>query len=150
MGVNSLPKTVTRQRRDCDLNRGPSAPESSTVTTQLYTASPIYVCMCVYYMRLCSGVLYGIAPPLPSPVRSAKIHVNKSRPTYVAMRPLASGYCSRLLELTRVHRRRAPSTVCLSVCQRRETMSDECFRWTRRCLVSFISTTTKQAIIQRL
>ena len=29
-GVNSLPKTVTRQRRDCDLNPGPSAPESST------------------------------------------------------------------------------------------------------------------------
>ena len=25
MGVNSLPKTVTRQRRDCDLNPGPSA-----------------------------------------------------------------------------------------------------------------------------
>ena len=36
MGVNSLPKTVTRQRRvgrDCDLNPGPSAPESSTLTT---------------------------------------------------------------------------------------------------------------------
>jgi len=31
--VNSLPKTVTRQRRDCDLNPGPSAPESSTLTT---------------------------------------------------------------------------------------------------------------------
>jgi len=30
MGVNSLPKTVTRQRRDCDLNPDPSAPESST------------------------------------------------------------------------------------------------------------------------
>ena len=30
MGVNSLPKTVTRPRRDCDLNPGPSAPESST------------------------------------------------------------------------------------------------------------------------
>ena len=29
MGVNSLPKTVTRQRRDCDLNPGPSAPESN-------------------------------------------------------------------------------------------------------------------------
>jgi len=29
MGVNSLPKTVTRQRRDCDLNLGPSAPEFS-------------------------------------------------------------------------------------------------------------------------
>jgi len=38
MGVNSLPKTVTRQRRDCDLNPGSSAPESSTLTTlvQIY------------------------------------------------------------------------------------------------------------------
>ena len=35
MGVNSLPKTVTRQRRDCDLNPGRSAPESSTLTTRL-------------------------------------------------------------------------------------------------------------------
>ena len=35
MGVNSLPKTVTRQGRDCDLNPGPSAPESSTLTTRL-------------------------------------------------------------------------------------------------------------------
>ena len=35
MGVNSLPKTVTRQRRGCDLNPVPSAPESSTLTTRL-------------------------------------------------------------------------------------------------------------------
>jgi len=35
MGVNSLPKTVTRQRSGCDLNPGPSAPESSTLTTRL-------------------------------------------------------------------------------------------------------------------
>jgi len=35
MSVNSLPKTVTRQRRDCDLNPGSSAPESSTLTTRL-------------------------------------------------------------------------------------------------------------------
>jgi len=35
MGVNSLPKTVTRQHRNCDLNPGPSAPESSTLTTRL-------------------------------------------------------------------------------------------------------------------
>ena len=34
MGVNSLPKTVTRQRRGCDLNPGPSAPESYTLTTR--------------------------------------------------------------------------------------------------------------------
>ena len=35
MGVNSSPKTVTLQRRGCDLNPGPSAPESSTLTTRL-------------------------------------------------------------------------------------------------------------------
>jgi len=35
MGVNSLPKTVTQQRRGCDLNPGPSVPESSTLTTRL-------------------------------------------------------------------------------------------------------------------
>ena len=33
--MNSLPKTVTQQRRDCDLNPVPSAPESSTLTTRL-------------------------------------------------------------------------------------------------------------------
>jgi len=33
--VNSLPNTVIRQRRGCDLNPGPSAPESSTLTTRL-------------------------------------------------------------------------------------------------------------------
>ena len=33
--MNSLPKTVTRQRRGCDLNPGPSAPESSTITTRI-------------------------------------------------------------------------------------------------------------------
>jgi len=33
--VNSLPKSVTRQRRGCDLNPDPSAPESSTLTTRL-------------------------------------------------------------------------------------------------------------------
>ena len=36
MGVNSLPKTVTRQRRGSDLNPGPSAPESSTLATRLF------------------------------------------------------------------------------------------------------------------
>ena len=35
MDVNSLPVTVTRQRSDCDLNPGPSAPKSSTLTTRL-------------------------------------------------------------------------------------------------------------------
>ena len=35
MGVNSLPKTVAGQRRGCDLNLGPSAPESSRLTIRL-------------------------------------------------------------------------------------------------------------------
>ena len=33
--MNSLPKTVTRQRRGCDLIPGRTAPESSTLTTRL-------------------------------------------------------------------------------------------------------------------
>jgi len=43
MGVNSLPKTVTRQRCGCDLNPGPSAPESSTLTTRLPNSIPILI-----------------------------------------------------------------------------------------------------------
>jgi len=35
MGVISLPKTVTRQRRGCNLNPGPSAPEFIMLTTRL-------------------------------------------------------------------------------------------------------------------
>ena len=38
--MNSLPKTVTRQRRDCDLSPGPSAPESSMLTTRLPSHLP--------------------------------------------------------------------------------------------------------------
>jgi len=33
--MKCLPKTATRQRRGCDLNLGPSVPESSTLTTLL-------------------------------------------------------------------------------------------------------------------
>ena len=40
MGVNSLPKTVARQRRDCDLNPGPSAPESSTLKAKFHYTDP--------------------------------------------------------------------------------------------------------------
>ena len=42
MGVNSLPKTVTLQRRGCDLNPGPTAPESSTLTTRLPSHRAVY------------------------------------------------------------------------------------------------------------
>jgi len=40
--VNSLPKTVTRQRRDCNLNLGPTAPESSSLTTRLPSHHIVY------------------------------------------------------------------------------------------------------------
>jgi len=43
MDVNSLPKTVTRQRHKCDLNPGPTAPESSTLTTRL-PSHPVQPC----------------------------------------------------------------------------------------------------------
>ena len=41
--MNSLPKTVSRQRCDYDLNPGPSAPESSTLTTRLPSHSVVVV-----------------------------------------------------------------------------------------------------------
>jgi len=49
MGVNSLPRTVTWQRHGCNLNPGPSAPESSTLTTRLqsHLSANIDCCLCV-------------------------------------------------------------------------------------------------------
>ena len=43
MGVNSLPKTVTQQRHICNLNPGPTAPESNTLTTRLPSQYPQYI-----------------------------------------------------------------------------------------------------------
>jgi len=51
--VNSLPKTVTRQRRDCDLNLGPSTPESSTLTTRL----PSHPSGSVIFIKLTSHIV---------------------------------------------------------------------------------------------
>ena len=49
MGVNSLPKTVTRQRRGCDLNPGPSAPESQHVNHS--ASEPPYTSRKLKYAR---------------------------------------------------------------------------------------------------
>jgi len=54
MGVNSLPKTVTRQRRDCDLNPGPSAPESSTLSTRLPSHPFVYLLILQSALAKCS------------------------------------------------------------------------------------------------
>ena len=60
MGVNSLPKTVSGQRRDCDLNPGPSAPESSTLTNRLpsHPYAPVYwlPLLLLLLRRIYSGV----------------------------------------------------------------------------------------------
>ena len=42
MGVNSLPKTVTRQCRGCDLNPSPTAPESSTLPSHVSIYSALF------------------------------------------------------------------------------------------------------------
>ena len=42
MGVNSLPQTC-RLRRGCDLNPGPSAPESSTLTSRLLSHPILFI-----------------------------------------------------------------------------------------------------------
>jgi len=73
MGVNSLPETVTRQRRGCDLNPGPTAPESSTLTTRLSSHPCGYVCVkddreCIIYSH--SSHFYTVSShsfPLPFP-----------------------------------------------------------------------------------
>ena len=50
MGMNSLPKTVTGQQRGCNLNSGPSVPESSTLNTRLLNR-PICKVALVYQQR---------------------------------------------------------------------------------------------------
>jgi len=49
VGVSSLPRTVTRQRRDCDLNPGPSARESSTSLTTRLPSRPSFVVLRLIY-----------------------------------------------------------------------------------------------------
>ena len=55
--MNSLPKTVTRQRRDYDLNPGPSTTESSTLTTRLPTRGDIF-----RRQRISRAVAVGAGP----------------------------------------------------------------------------------------
>jgi len=46
MGVNSLHKTITRQRRGCDMNPGPSAPESQHANHSLSILLNKILCTC--------------------------------------------------------------------------------------------------------
>ena len=79
MSVNSLPKTVNRRRRDCELNPGPSAPESSTLTTRL-PSHPNNVGQSLPVSRVCGlkesvqcccvCVTENVAATLASPLRT--------------------------------------------------------------------------------
>jgi len=90
MGVNSLPKTVTRQRRGCDLNPGPSAPESSTLTTRLwlYTPlppSPLLGRLCA----ICCFIFYWPGPPTnikETAKRHTPLHESVSCCTHISSR----------------------------------------------------------------
>jgi len=88
--VNSLPKTVTRQRCDCDLNAVLSAPESSTLTARL----PSHLVTVGRLIRR-SGPIFR--PPCDSP-RQALGAVPTSRPRQTPS-PTPSSRQSRPLEL---------------------------------------------------
>ena len=75
MGVNSLPKTVTRQRRGCDLNPGPTAPESSTLTTRL-PSHPLLTLPTQYadqglYVAIRPSIRPSVCPVVRQPLRRA-------------------------------------------------------------------------------
>jgi len=66
MRVNSLPETVTRQRRGCDLNPGRTAPESSTLTTRLQSHQLAYLSGCTtipYMYSVAYRNLRRVQPP---------------------------------------------------------------------------------------
>ena len=80
MGVNSLPKTVTRQRRDCDFNPGPSAPESSALTTRLLCSMVLFLAVKVQLRAT-----HSESSSLPVRVRLS-----------IPFLSLSLGYCERL------------------------------------------------------
>jgi len=87
MGANSLPKTVTRQRRDYDLNPGPSAPESSTLTTRL----PSQPRGPLYQQVIAPGAARRYAPADGSSTRGGSTSVRgRVRRPYTAKRHAAS------------------------------------------------------------
>ena len=80
MGVSSLLKTVTRQRRDCDLNPGPSAPESSTLTIRLLSRPLVKYytditvrnvhCLTATETHMLCGITQCYLPPVRTPAEA--------------------------------------------------------------------------------
>jgi len=77
MGVNSLPKTVTRQRRDYDLSPGPSAPESSTLTTRLLVYCSLLMVSRRGVVTLCLHVTVGCATGCKTGCRTGCVNTTR-------------------------------------------------------------------------
>jgi len=88
MGVNSLPKTVTRQRRGCDLNPGPSAPESSTLTTRL----PSHPLVIVIVMEINKETVVIKSHTVMPSLFSSPSHI-------ILTHPLSTDACERIWEI---------------------------------------------------
>ena len=99
--MNSLPKTVTRQRRGCNLNPGPSAPESSTLTTRLPSHTNLRLCAINPLLTLALIDIPSLVPPgsksqhLDWFVRFCRAHAHccdqqTYRPRYAVTRPGAA------------------------------------------------------------
>ena len=84
MDVNSLPNTVTRQRRNCDLNPGPAL-ESSTLTTRLSSHDLLLlfiIITTVYFAEACSTTYKrNINTDTKSTATVSSVHWNPSHST---------------------------------------------------------------------
>jgi len=108
--VNSLPKTVTRQRRGCYLNAGPSAPESSMLTTRLPATLKVDLSKLLdhdHLLKRCS--------PEWSQLSSSDISRQSSSPSQrhadSTQRPLAHGNCDLGSHVTAAAQRQLVSTL---------------------------------------
>jgi len=106
MGVNSLLKTVTRQRHDCDLNPSPSVPESSTLTTRL-PGHPVKSTddqsLHQLLHDLAVDVLYTKVEAQCDKLHGQARRSNVDRRKYRQRRSRLSHYPSAVVELSRQH-----------------------------------------------
>ena len=75
MGVNSLPKTVTRQRRDCDLNPGPSASASHSATEPPFATVLLMKCAANTTQRLLINA--DLEFTFPPPTGTLLVHMDQ-------------------------------------------------------------------------
>jgi len=91
MGVNSLPKTVTRQRRDCDFNPGRTAPKSSTLTTRLPSHPTYGVTHIQPVVKLLGAMPEG--PKLEPKGPRAKVGFPTADPGFSSTQDTLFGFC---------------------------------------------------------